>query len=66
MIKYNRKEQRKDMKYVSISIMCICHYFAQVVIVLGIWRTSAPDVIKIIVTLLALFNSISFNTEKDE
>ena len=66
MIKYNRKEQSKDMKYVAISIMCICHYLAQVVIVLGIWRTSAPDVIKIVVTLLALLNSISFNTERDE
>ena len=51
------------MKYVAISIMCVCHYLAQVVIVLGIWRTSAPDIIKIIISLLALLNSISFNTE---
>ena len=54
------------MKYVAISIMCVCHYLAQVVIVLGIWRTSAPDIIKIIISLLALLNSISFNTERNE
>ena len=54
------------MKYIAISIMCVYHYLAQVVIVLGIWRTSAPDIIKIVVTLLALLNSISFNAEKDE